>query len=159
MQFPIGSGSCYPHFWEGTFYNSVGTKDVVALIHFVFFIFVISRDLSLDFGARTSVAYAYLQDLEGYCRDPGFDRKKVRDSIPDLLATRPGSGILKSWHEMRYWENIGFWDTDVRRIRDCLEKGSGNAESRSPFQNEPGLMTFISNVKSPIMIYWQRKKR
>lgn len=59
---------------------------------------------------------------------------------------------------MRYWENIGFWDTDVRRIRDCLEKGSGNAESRSPFQNEPGLMTFISNVKSPIMISWQRKK-
>ena len=52
----------------------VGTKDVVAVIHFVFFIFVISRYLSLDFGARTSVAYV------GYCRDPGFDRNKVRDS-------------------------------------------------------------------------------
>ena len=58
----------------------VGTKDVVAVIHFVFFIFVIWRDLSLDFGALTSVAYAYLQDLEGYCRDPGFDQNKVRDS-------------------------------------------------------------------------------
>lgn len=58
----------------------MGTKDVVAIMHFVFFIFVISHDLSLDFGARTSVAYAYLQDLEGYCRDPGFDRNKVRDS-------------------------------------------------------------------------------
>lgn len=121
----------------------VRTKDVVAVIYFVFIIFVISCDLSLDFSARTSVAYAYLQDLEGYCRDPGFDQNKVLDSGKRTMF-RLDTGLdcyqigkrdsLKSWHEMRYWENKGFLDTDVRRIRDCLGKGSGNAESRSHFQ-------------------------